>query len=207
MGLDELSNGYGTDKNKIFELGHWYTKLYEEYFTPLRESTKNVLEIGVYNGESIRLWKDYFINAKIYGIDIDPNCQRFNSNRQHIFIGDQSNVDFLNMVADSINESIDIIIDDGSHKISDYVTSFKNLFLRLRSQGWYVIEDINADCGSDFYNFINYLTEGINLGRVNISKRRDIILKEQLNLECFTDVQLAINTLHFYNNIIFIRRE
>lgn len=202
--LDELSHNYGTDKNIT---GHWYTKLYEEYFTPLRESAKNVLEIGVYNGESIRLWKDYFINAEIYGIDIDPEDKKYEGGRQHIFIGDQSDVDFLNTVVDSIHYPLDIIIDDGSHRMSDYIVTFNVLFLRLRSQGWYVIEDVNYDGPAEtFYEFMQYLIQGVMLDRGMNLGQRDKALEQQTNLDKLAQAQLTIQDIHIYDNIIFIRR-
>jgi len=202
--LDKLSHTYGTDKNIT---GHWYTKLYEEYFTPLRESAKNVLEIGVYNGESIRLWKDYFRNAEIYGIDIDPEDAQYIGLRQHIFIGDQSDVEFLNTVVDSIDGPLDIIVDDGSHRMAHYIVTFNTLFLTLRSQGWYVIEDVNYDGPAEtFYEFMQYLIQGVMLDRGMNLGQRDRALEQQTNLDKLTPVQLAIQEVHIYDNIIFIRR-
>jgi hypothetical protein len=209
IGLNELSNSYATDKNQTYTYAHGYTKTYEEYFTPLQHTAKNVLEIGVQSGESLRLWQDFFVNAKIYGIDIDPNSQRFNSERQHIFIGHQRDVNFLNIVVESIKEPLDIIIDDGSHLIEDYLISFETLFLKLKSKGLYVIEDINYDNRNPgtFRNFINGLTNGVLLDKTVCSGNREKTLELHGLEQQLTNIQLAVNSFYLYDNIIFIRRQ
>jgi hypothetical protein len=209
IGLNELSSSYATDKNQTYTYAHGYTKTYEEYFTPLQHTAKNVLEIGVQSGESLRLWQDFFVNAQIYGIDIDPNCQRFNSERQHIFIGHQRDVNFLNIVAESIKEPIDIIIDDGSHLMEDYLVSFEILFPKLKSEGLYIIEDINYDNRDPvlFNNFISGLTNGVLLDKIVCSGNREKTLEVPGLEQQLTNIQLAVNSFYLYDNIIFIRRQ
>jgi len=80
--LDLLALKYGTDKASDF---HNYTEFYDKYFNLDRGNIKNVLEIGVFRGNSLRMWKDYFFNAIIYGIDIDKNCN-FTEERIKILI-------------------------------------------------------------------------------------------------------------------------
>jgi len=42
---------------------------YDRYFSPIRTTAKNVLQVGVHSDESIKRWHDYFPNATVYGID------------------------------------------------------------------------------------------------------------------------------------------
>ena len=66
MNLVEIGKKYPSSKNIS-----GFIQLYEKYFLPFRESKINILEIGVDNGDSLRIWREYFPNANICGIDID----------------------------------------------------------------------------------------------------------------------------------------
>ena len=77
--LDKLAIKHGTDKGS-HQLGELaakkYTKPYYAYFSPLKNKDITLLEIGIKEGASIRMWRDFFINGKIYGIDINDTCKR-----------------------------------------------------------------------------------------------------------------------------------
>ena len=66
MSLEQIVDNTRTDKNTT----HSYLPLYESLFKNKKETAQNILEIGIQNGGSIKLWRDYFINATIYGLDI-----------------------------------------------------------------------------------------------------------------------------------------
>ena len=79
--LNDLAVRYNTDKR----IGiHSYVKWYEALFAPRRWQQLNMLEIGVQTGASIKMWADYFPNARLVGIDIDPRCAQFATNRIQI---------------------------------------------------------------------------------------------------------------------------
>ena len=81
--LNALAQKYGTDKtNKDHSYkGVTYLDIYHRYMSSKRLEVKTFIEIGVKNGASLRMWKDYFPNATIYGIDIDPRCKQFAEDR------------------------------------------------------------------------------------------------------------------------------
>ena len=66
MSLEEIADNSRTDKNTT----HSYLSLYQNLLISKKETAKNVLEVGIYNGGSIKLWNDFFINANVYGVDI-----------------------------------------------------------------------------------------------------------------------------------------
>ena len=103
--LTNLANHYRTDKGDI---KHGYTYIYEQYLYQFRDSKFNMLEIGVANGSSIQMWKDYFPNASITGLDIEESCSTlfYNEPRVEIFIGDSNSYNFN-------DKSFQIILDDG----------------------------------------------------------------------------------------------
>ena len=131
--------------HKPTKIPHNYLPRYAHVFDDIRMETKVFLEIGVQTDVSVKTWKDYFPNAKIYGLDIDPDCAKFSDDRIEILIGDQTDPDFLKQVIKTIGEPIDIIVDDGLHSTEAIMTSFKYLYPALGPYGIYAIEDIIAN--------------------------------------------------------------
>jgi hypothetical protein len=137
MNLQELNQKFNSDKGGK----HCYLeKYYQPKFENIRTSTKKLLEIGVYEGASIRLWKEYFENAEIYALEILAK-------RRDMFKGeDRINLIIGNSVQPSSYENLskefDIIIDDGSHKAEDQFDTFKLAYQHLKSGGLYIIEDV-----------------------------------------------------------------
>lgn len=145
--------------NPVFQLwkqqkprAHKWTHYFETYqaiFGPHRPKALRILEIGIYQGASLRLWRRYFDNPEtvIVGIDIDPACARFDSPHEkvHVRIGDQADAVFLATVTREFGP-FDIIIDDGSHQSSHLIQSFNHLFAgALKDDGIYLAEDLHAN--------------------------------------------------------------
>ena len=138
--LEVIADSHDTDKNSG---AHDYTQLYSQYFDPIRYSARAIVEIGVWRGESLRMWREYFPDALVFGIDIDSECVAHRGDRIGVYTGSQSDVDFLLATITEIGRELDVVIDDGSHLATDYRVSFETLFPLVRSGGWYVIEDTN----------------------------------------------------------------
>ena len=138
MNLEELALKYGSDKSS---LRHNYMIEYEKYFAPIKETTKSILELGVWMGGSLRIWEEYFKNARVHGIDINASCKFLESKRGKIFIGDQQDIEFLESVCNETGE-LDIVIDDCSHAVKDQIVSLGFLYYKLKRGGIYVIEDV-----------------------------------------------------------------
>lgn len=150
--LTDILNGYSTDKNQF----HTYAQVYEQFFPKVRERVTSVLEIGVYNGESLRAWRDFFPNAQIYGIDDNPTCL-VDELRITSRLGDQNDPLFLTYIGMK-HGPFDIIIDDGSHVISHQLTSFLYLWPFLKADGLslYFIEDIQQEDYLETYRHLGF---------------------------------------------------
>ncbi len=157
--------GYVLNQNKIdknFKIHnyHNYTDYYSEIFSLNRNSTKKVFELGIGNinekniynmnmlgdlyspGASLKVWRDYFKNATIYGADHDEGAL-FNDERIKTYYVDQANTESILEMWKKINEKdFDIIIDDGCHRYEETINFFENSKKFLRSDGIYIIEDI-----------------------------------------------------------------
>ena len=120
--------------------------IYDSHLNHLREQEDyKILEIGVYNGGSVYMWKKYYPNSKVIGLDIDPYCKRWEDSSRDIkiYIGDQCDTKFLQEVVDK-EGPFDLIIDDGGHDNYQIITSFEFLFDHLKEGGTYVVEDTFA---------------------------------------------------------------
>lgn len=150
--LCEMAFKYGTDKCP--QINHSYTPYYFEVFSPIKNSVKKVLEIGIgghkylhkieeFNpilGGSLKMWRDFFPNAMIYGIDIDPGTM-ISEDRIQTFECSQSDKRQLRGLLKKIGSDIDIVIDDGSHNPRDQIRTCRFLMPRLKKDVIYIIED------------------------------------------------------------------
>ena len=123
---------------------HHYIPLYAQYFCRFRASPVRFLEIGVFRGGSLQMWRKYFgENAIIYGIDSDSECAKLNGLSAQVRIGSQDDPEFLRQVVDEMG-GIDVILDDGSHQAKHQIKSFKYLFPRMNRGGVYMVEDLHT---------------------------------------------------------------
>jgi cephalosporin hydroxylase len=110
------------DKRLIHKWKHYF-EVYDRHFSKYRNKDIVILEIGVSHGGSLQMWKNYFGDrAKIFGIDINPQCKEFEEENIKIFIGSQSDRNFLREVKAQI-PPIDILIDDGGHTMVQQIVS------------------------------------------------------------------------------------
>lgn len=130
---------YKTDK--IYQ--HGYHRFYNKELLEYKNMHgSGILEIGVYNFNSINMWKSYFPYAFIYGMDID---KEYKDERSEVFKGDQSDVNSLEIIKNQLNHPIFFINDDGSHIPEHQLLSFDYLFSNvLQDGGIYIIEDIEV---------------------------------------------------------------
>lgn len=190
--LRDLVEKYGTDKNLS-----GYTPTYFELFDSIKNSVTSVLEIGLGTldpsipssfcgntrlyehykpGGSLRVWRDYFINANIYGVDIAKDCM-FSEERIKTFLFDSSEQNYTDYYLENLN--FDIIIDDGNHDPKYQIKTLRNLLPKLKDGGYYVIEDVNGYGGEERL-LIDYKEEFLKLvGEYSISdKGNHIVIKK-----------------------------
>ncbi len=129
---------YDTDK-----IANRYLERYDLILEPWRDKKIVLLELGVYKGGSLLLWRDYFPLGTIVGIDISIPKEFKPTERIHIYEGDQADTKFLSRVANEVApDGFDIIIDDASHIGELTQIAFWHLFdNHLKAGGLYVIED------------------------------------------------------------------
>lgn len=190
--LAELCDLYGSDKGEMHVgdhpypwKSHTYTDFYERQFSGLRLHFLNVFECGIGTnnpsvpsnmgangipGASLRVWRDYFPGAHIYGADIDRSIL-FKEDRISTFYCDQLDSKSISDMWEEISASIefDLMIDDGLHTFEAGTTFFENSYWKLKSGGFYIVEDVRL---RDIMRFSKYF-DGIKLDYDIVCLHRD----------------------------------
>lgn len=218
--LDKIAKSFGTDKSSEI---HNYCEKYEKWLPFDRLEPITLLEIGVLQGHSILTWREYFPNAKIVGIDINPDCKSVENPDQNIFIeiGSQDDPVFLQTVCKKHGQ-FDLILDDGSHINDHVIKSFQFLIDCVKSEGVYVIEDSVTsywdEWGGGFrqkgtsVEFFKDLVDDVNFyGQQqetfwNVHARREDFLIEQ-TLRKGIQIRTDIESINFLNSIILITKK
>jgi len=164
--LDELFHYYGSDKANIFkktqDQGHGFSGFYTQHLEHLKQREIKILEIGSYAGASASAFVKYFPNSKVYCFDINISKFIYYSKNMHVFglnIKDQKKVEKIlsKINLESNSNFFDVIIDDGSHYLSDILFSLKILFKYIKKGGIYVIEDFNHPNYYDYNKNIDHI--------------------------------------------------
>lgn len=207
MTLFELVDKYGTDKTLS---GYTYT--YSELFTPIKDKVTSVLEIGLgtmlpeipstfagnkrlFNhykpGGSLRVWRDFFSHAKIYGIDIAEDCM-FKEERIKTFLFDSSESEKCK--SELHNLDFDIIIDDGNHDPKYQIRTLRNLLPLLNENGFYIIEDLGGYPGHEEL-LIDYLEEFNELiSNYEVINKGNHIIIHKIKVKNFSENDITVVT-------------
>lgn len=217
--LEKIAYTLGTDKSSRI---HNYCVKYEKWLPFNRLEPINILEIGVLQGHSLLTWREYYPNAKVIGIDINPECKNHEDIDNNIFveIGSQDDPDFLKYVIDKFGP-FDMILDDGSHMNSHIIFSFLNLIDSLKSEGVYIVEDSCTSYWEEYeggfrkngtaIEFFKNMVDDVNFnGQLqeifwNVHARREDFLKEQ-TISKGLDIRTDIESINFLNGIIIISK-
>jgi SAM-dependent methyltransferase len=129
--------GYRTDKSASF------LSVYDNLFAPLRERPVALLELGIHQGGSLLMWRDYFTQGRIAGLDQHRVEVADSSGRIRTYQGQQQDTVLLDRIAAEMAPGgFDIVIDDASHLGRLSRATFRHLFdHHLKPGGLYVIED------------------------------------------------------------------
>ena len=203
----DLHNYFLNNKEEAIYKHLPYFDIYERHFSKYRGKDINLLEIGVGYGGSLIMWKNYFSklnpNAKvnIYGIDKKERCKKFEEDGIKIFIGSQSDREFLRRLKNEIPK-LDILIDDGGHIPEEQIITFEEMFEHINDGGLYFCEDIYTSYWNDYKNkssFIEYAKKLIDYLNAYWSLEGD-----DLNANYFTDF---VYSMYFYDGIVAIEKK
>ena len=185
--LDKLFYHYGSDKAHLFKKtankGHGYSEFYKKKLEKIKNQKINILEIGSYAGASAAAFAKYLPNSNIFCFDINISNFEYKSKKIHVFGIDINNqkkaIKIMNKIAYQFNiKKFDIIIDDGSHNLSDILIALKLFFKYLKNKGLYVIED---------FKYPNYYSYNKNINHILIDELlKNLENKNTFNSNIFT---------------------
>lgn len=161
----------GTDKEFVHKyISNFYQKTFEE----LQLNDLSLLEIGISTGASLKMWKEFFVNGKIYGIDCQNSVHPdFHDDFITYYIQDAYDKSFVDSLC-----NFDIIIDDGPHTLSSQLNFINLYYNKLNPDGFMIIEDIDCD------NNINHIVQEF----VKIFDKHPIVLDERNNVGLSNEV-------------------
>lgn len=147
LGLEAIGRRHGTDKVEHRYLGH-----YEEALGHLRDRAIKVLEVGVFHGQSILMWREYFPKAEIHGVDIDFSASgKVLAGTPGVHLH-RVNCDVEEEIAEFARQhgGFDVIIDDGGHTMRQQQLALKVLWKVLSPGGLFIMEDLHTSL-EEFY--------------------------------------------------------
>lgn len=210
MSLDKIALLAGTDKASS---DHFYTKWYERHVS---KDIKLMMEIGIENGHSLKMWREWLPDTEIVAIDNNKLCSKF-SDLASIYIGDQRDKDFLRSVA-SKHGLFDLIVDDGGHSMEMQISSMMALFNAVKPGGWYVIEDLATsydlmyrDSEMTMIECLKNAIDKLNLNGKHVhmthtgDKHKNIKELDSAGIK-ISDFERHLGEMHFYPGICFVGR-
>lgn len=202
--MNPLENFFFNKNHNVMTKWCHYFEVYHRHFEQYRDKPVTILEIGVFGGGSLQMWKDYFgTKCNIIGVDIMEECKNYEEDRIKIYIGSQEDRTFLQKIKKEIGH-FDIIIDDGGHTMRQQITTFEELYPCLSPNGVYLCEDVMTSYwpkyGGGYNNtssFIEYSKNFIDQLNARYS------LSENLKINEFTQ---SIRSIHYYDSMIVFEK-
>jgi Methyltransferase domain len=153
--FDSITEGPG-----IWKWEHYFP-VYDRHLARFRGEAPVVVEIGVFSGGSLPMWREYFgPESQIHGIDIERACSVYADDGISIHIGDQADETFWRRFLKEIGP-VDIVLDDGGHEAYQQIATLKAVLPAISPGGVYVCEDIHGPFQA-FHSFVDGLTRPIN---------------------------------------------
>jgi hypothetical protein len=197
---------YRHEGRLIDKWGH-YLDIYDRHLERFRKTGRAVrlLEIGVYHGGSLQLWRQYFgPEALIFGVDINPRCGEIADADICIRVGSQADPEFLKSVVREMG-GVDIVIDDGSHVASHQRKSLEILLPLLDPHGVYIAEDLHT-------SYFRGCCEG-GLGRHGTFIEEVKVLIDSIHEPYhrkkthFSNVRQSVDSVHVYDSLVVIEKK
>lgn len=192
--LSELAMVYPTDKQWTHD---YYKRAYQDALFPIKDSTSKVVEIGVLEGYSLVVWREFFKNANIIGLDISPTAGGgiLNMDRITIQTMDVSVKQNLESFAKQ-HTDIDVFVDDGSHKMEDQQIALATLFKSIKPGGIYILEDLHTSVECRMPEKAGY-----NWGNPNNTTALDVLQHFEKTGKVISDYMTSEEIEYLENNI------
>jgi Methyltransferase domain len=203
--MNDLERFFNQHQGRLIHKWMHYFEIYDRHFARFRGRPVTIVEFGVSQGGSMQMWRHYFgPDAKLFGVDINPGCKRFEEPGVQIFIGDQGDREFLRSLAKTL-PAIDILIDDGGHTMQQQIRTFEELFPHVAPHGVYLCEDLHTSYWREFGGgyrrrgtFIEYcktFIDSLNAWHSHEPQRFDV-----------SDFTRSVHSVHCYDSVVVVEK-
>lgn len=142
-----------------------YFPIYERYFGPLRGKPVELMEIGIYSGGSLGMWRAYLgEECHVVGVDIEPACKAYAGKGVDVLVGDQADRGFWRKTLPAL-KPLHIVLDDGGHQAHQQIASFEEILPAMAPGGIYVCEDLHGR-ENGFAHYLTALSHHLNACRI-----------------------------------------
>lgn len=178
-----------------------YFDIYHRHFSKFVGREAHVLEVGIYSGGSLEMWKEYFgPKCQVYGVDIEEACRVYEDDRTKIFVGDQADRSFWKRFKEQV-PAIDIIIDDGGHQTEQQIVTLEEMLPHLRPGGVYLCEDM-LGVHNGFAAYAHALADNLN----KFAFKPGGYDSRGEHAAFTTDFQRVISSIHLYPFVTVIEK-
>jgi len=194
--MSEASTHKSFLKSPYYSLKHSnYFQIYDELLLKFVGLPITFLEIGILDGGSLFMWRDFLgDNARIIGVDLNPEAAKWRGHGFEIYIGNQSNPDFWKDLYEEIGK-IDILLDDGGHRNDQQITTVCCSLENIRDGGMIIVEDTQTSF-MKFESFKNYSFVNLLIGKIALlyARSSDLKIKE-------TTYSKLVHSIQFFESI------
>lgn len=187
--------GYG-----IYKWDHYFD-IYDRHFRRFRGRDVVIVEIGIYSGGSLGMWRSYFgEKCRIIGVDIEAACKAYESDSVRIFIGDQADREFWRRFKQEVGP-VDIVIDDGGHAPQQQIVTLEEMLPHINPGGVYLCEDIHGEFNR-FASYLQGLEQNLSASDIQVNPN----LQERYLTSHATVLQNEVESIHHYPFVAVIER-
>jgi hypothetical protein len=205
--MKSLREIYQEHDDRLVHKWNHYIEVYDKFFSSFRNKEIVFLEIGVSHGGSLQVWRKYFgEKALIIGVDINPECKKFEEGNTKIFIGSQTDESFLTDLKSKI-PAVDILIDDGGHTMKQQFITFKILYEHVKVNGLYVCEDLHTSYWYEYGGGLRKRNSFIEFSKSFIDNLHGWYMTKQNKKRTFNNITTSVRGLHFYDSMLIIEKE
>jgi hypothetical protein len=178
-----------------------YFDIYHRHFEKFVGREVQVLEVGIYSGGSLAMWRNYFGDqCRIYGVDIAPACLSYKAEGIEVFIGDQSDRAFWKKFREQVPR-VDILIDDGGHAPEQQRITLEEMLPHIQAGGVYLCEDVGGS-NNPFAAFVAGLANNL-----HDASRREGNRTADIDAPVIPSaLQASVSSVHLYPLVTVIEK-
>jgi hypothetical protein len=194
-----------TNKGALMNKWLHYFDIYDKHFSRYRGQKVRMLEIGIYHGGSLSMWKDYFGNRlELFGIDINPRAKTFADERTTVFIGDQSDPKFLAEVRGKMGV-VDVVLDDGGHACYQQIASYKELYDIVAENGVYMVEDCHTSYWYEYGGGLDRADSFMQYSKRWVDELNSYHVREW-SADRYSSLARSAHSVTYYDSVVVIEK-